>query len=169
MDLYTVDRLGTLASGMECGLVEHHDISPQAIADLIKEFCPGGVSRHGDLYLASKPTSDTVTDANTEMLFELIRQAKYPDRPSRYQSIFAVDNLDSARRFAATYGNHQCNIYGLNSAGAFRADMGLLDARVSAAVKVWFANRYWQGLPHPEVQPFWEYIVPCPVVIGAPV
>ena len=167
MDLYTVDRLGALASGMECGLVEHQDIIPKAIADLIKEFCPGGISRHGDRYLASMPSGDSVTDANTEMLFELVRQAKYPDRPSRYQSIFAVDTIDAARLFAGTYGNCQCNIYQLNSPGAFRADMGLLDARYSEVRKVWHANRYWQGLPHPDAQPFWEYLVPCPVVIGA--
>lgn len=166
MELYTVDRAGSLATGMECSLVEHDDIAPPEIARLVREYCPGGVSRHGDLYLVTTPQDTTVTDANTEMLFELVRRCKYPDKPSRYQSLFAVGNLETASTFIARYGAHNHRVFRIDPAVAFRADMRLLDARMSVAVKAHFAELYWQGLPHPDPEPFWEWLVPCPVVIG---
>ncbi len=167
MELFTVDRRSTLRKGLVCELVEHADITPEDIQKLVAELCPGGVSAHGELYLLRTNSTTNVTDANTEVLFELVRQAKYPHLPSRYQSIFAVDSLDAAQSFKEYTGSNEAPVFQLSADDAFRADMRLLDARMSALVKVMFANRYWQGLPHPEQEPFWEWLVPCPAIIGS--
>ncbi|CAI8958345.1 hypothetical protein [Pseudomonas chlororaphis] len=167
MDLYTVDRGSRLSTGATCSLVEHEDIRPAEIAEMIRELCPGGVSQHGDKYLVSALGQEKmVTDADTEILFEWVRRAKYPNKPSRYQSLFAVDSLGAADAFKREFQVIEAPVYRVASEHAFRADMRLLDPRMSAAVKSWFANLYWQGLPHPAAPAFWEWLVPCPVVIG---
>jgi len=166
LELYTVDRQSRLIEGITCSLVEHDDISPTEVAELIRELCPGGVSQHGDSYLVTAPQLTTVTDANTEILFEWVRRAKYPEKPSRYQCIFAVESLSAAEIFKQQYQGIDSPVYKVRSENAFRADMRLLDSRMSAVVKSLFANLYWQGLHHPVDPPFWEWLVPCPVVIG---
>lgn len=166
MDLFTVDRRRSLSNGFVCKLIEHGDISPREISDLCMELCPGGVSFHGELYLVRNERSTSVTDANTEIIFELVRRAKYPNRPSRYQSLYALDDLETARQFMDITGANGSPVYKVESEDSFRADMHLLDSRMSAIVKTYFANLYWQGLPHPALLPFWERLVPCPVTIG---
>jgi len=167
LELYTVDRMSSLTTGTHCSLVEHEGISPPEIADLINELCPGGVSHHGNLYLAKQhKQADVIRSADIEILFEWVRRSKYPSKPSRFQCIFAIGDLDAAAAFKREYQGEEAPVYKVVSEHGFRADMRLLDPSVSPAVKSWFANLYWQGLPHPVVPPFWEWLVPCPVVIG---
>ncbi|WP_431196925.1 hypothetical protein [Pseudomonas entomophila] len=100
-------------------------------------------------------------------MFEWVRRARFPNRPSRYQSIYAVDNLDSAVRFMSDYGSAGHAIYELSSPDAFRGDMRLITApKQTPIVSSYFAELYWQGLPWHEGEPIWEWIVPCPVTIG---
>ena len=44
--------------------------------------------------------------------------------------------------------------------------MRLLKHGVSALAKYHLASLYWSGQPLPEGTPIWEWLVPCPVVIG---
>lgn len=167
MELFTIDRISGLSPGMTCSLIEYKDIKPVEVSELISELCPGGVSRHGKIYLVENTQTSTFSDANTEMLFEWVRRAKFPDRPSRYQCIFAVDSLSAANIFMREVGVVEAPVYRvIPNLEPFRADMRLLDARMSAAVKMYFANLYWQGLPHPADHSFWEWLVPCPASIG---
>ena len=166
MYLFTVDRRKSLSEGFVCELTEHNDISPIEISDLCRELCPGGVSFHGELYLVRNERSTNVTDADTEIIFEWVRRAKYPYRSSRYQSLYALDDLEAARHFMKSTGAWGSPVFEVATDEPFRADMRLLDSRMSAIVKSYFANLYWQGLPHPADPPFWEWLVPCPVTIG---
>lgn len=167
MELYTVDRLSKLASGLTCSLIEHENINPRELVHLINEMCPGGVSQHGLTYLVAGPgNADIATNGDIEILFEWVRRANHPSKPSRFQCIFAVDNLDAAENFRREFHGADAPVYRVVSEQAFRADMRLLDGRTSPAVRSWFANLYWQGLPHPVSPPYWEWLVPCPVVIG---
>lgn len=167
LDLYTVDRFSRLGTGLTCSLVEHDDIIPAEVAEIVRELCPGGVSQHGDTYLVSPPNQAKMAiDADIEILFEWVRRAKYPGKPSRFQSIFAVESLEAADTFKREFNGVEAPVYKIVSEHAFRADMRLLDPRMSPAVKSLFANLYWRGLPHPVDPPFWEWLVPCPVVIG---
>lgn len=167
MELFTIDRTSGLRPGMTCSLTEYRDIKPVEVAEIIREMCPGGVSRHGKMYLVEGTQTSTLSDATTEMLFEWVRRAKFPDRPSRYQCIFAVDSLSSANTFMQEMGVTGAPIFRVvPNTEPFRADMRLLDAKMSAAVNVYFASLYWQGLPHPAGSSFWEWLVPCPAIIG---
>ena len=166
MDLFTVDRSGLLSEGHVCVLIEYDDIAPPEINALVRELYPRGVSFHGEAYLLRNGIATNITDANTEMIFEWVRRADFPDRPSRYQSLYAVDNLDAAHTFMNMFGTGDSPVFRLASESAFRADMRLLNANSSALVKSYFASLYWQGLPFPQDEPQWEWLVPCPVVIG---
>jgi hypothetical protein len=161
-----VDRGRRLSTGFVCTLTEHTDIEPVEISDLSKEMCPGGVSFHGEAHLLQNYNTANVTDANTEIIFEWVRRAKYSNRPSRYQCLYAATDIPSAHEFMRITGSPPSPIFEVDGRNAFRADMRLLDARMTALVKSHFANLYWQGLPHPVDPPFWEWLVPCPVVVG---
>lgn len=166
MRLYTVDRGRRLREGYVCELTEHSDISPPEISDLANELCPGGVSFHGELYLLRSDQSTVVTDANTEIIFEWVRRAKYPHRPSRFQSLFAVADLESAMDFMRQTNAGVSPIFEIDPDYAFSADMRLLNPHQTSIVKSHFADLYWRGKPFPEGAPFWEWLVPCPVVVG---
>ena len=165
MELFTVDRGNTLSPGMKCDLVVYDDINPEALREIVREMFPQGVSRHGELYFLRDSATTNVIDANTEMVFELVRRNRYQNRPSRFESLYACDSKEQARCFMRKVGAESAQVLRLESDHAFRADMNLLDSRMSALVKIYFANLYWQGRPHPETPPFWEWLVPCPVII----
>jgi len=164
--LFTVDRRNRLHEGFECALTVYDDVEPSYINELAHELCPGGVSLHGEAYLLRAEESALITDASTEIIFEWVRRAKYPHRPSRYQSLFAVADVESAKDFMRITNSPGSPIFEITADNAYRADMRLLDARMSAIVKSHFANLYWQGAPHPVEMPFWEWLVPCPMTIG---
>ncbi len=166
MELFTVDRAGTLDEGLVCELVEYQDIQPPEIEARSRAICPGGVALHGELYLLKNQRCTSVIDADLEMLFDLVRRANHKDRPSRYQCLYAVNTLGAAVEMAAFLGIQSPRIFQLQSETAFRADMRLLHSGFSALVKYHFAELYWDGLPMPEGRPMWEWLVPCPVVIG---
>jgi hypothetical protein len=161
--LYTVDRQGTLSEGMVCTLVRYK-VSPNVLADHVNAMFPDGVSAHGERYLLRNSAEARSTNPMLELLFEYVRRSQYPHRPSRLQSLFGVDSLDSAGVFQERYCDSVPAIYQVEAAVSFRADMNLLAADNSNLVMSYRANRYWAGEPGPEA-PFWERILKCPVQI----
>lgn len=166
MRLYTVDRLGTLQSGMSCELVKHDDIEPLELSELVDGLYPDGVAQHGEFHLLRNEKSAIHMDGKTEALFEWVRQARFPARRSRYQCMYGTETIEGAQAFMRRTGFDGCAVYAIETESAFRADMNLLDARMTALVLTYFANLYWSGSPHPQAEPFWEWLIPCPVVIG---
>lgn len=98
-----------------------------------------------------------------ELLYEQVRRAAYPDRPSRIQSIFALETLSEACQFQSQYGGDA--IYKVSADVIFRGDMNLLHGGNSNLVTSWFAHQYWKGESGPET-PFWEWLLKCPVDVG---
>ena len=168
MNLFTVDRAGSFKEGHVCELSQISNIAPEYLRCFASDLCPNGLSQHGNYYLVSSNLDEASSlNSHTEMLFEWVRRARYPDRPSRFQSMFAVGDIDSAIRFMSIYGSRNQAVYELSSLGAFRADMRLITyPRQTAILSSYFAELYWQGLPWHEGEPTWEWIVPCPVTIG---
>lgn len=163
MEFYTVDRVGTLYEGSECGLVKYSDINPPCLGIHVDELFPDGISTHGERYFLRNDARTQVVDPMLELLFDQVRRAAYLDRPSRFQSMFAVGSLAAAHQFQAQYGGGA--IYRVSADVIFRGDMNLLNAGNSTLVTSWFAHQYWRGEAGSK-DPFWEWLLKCPVKVG---
>lgn len=165
MELYTVDRLGTLAEGSICELQHYNDVSPEMLAEHSNSLFPDGLSHHGEMYFLRAESQVQAINPMLELLFEQVRRASYLDKPSRMQSMFALDCLSSVRDFKTRFKASGAPVYKVKAETFFRADMGLLHGGNSTLVTSWFASQYWKGKAGSEA-PFWEWVLKCPVEIG---
>jgi len=161
---FTVDRSGALASGMEIAIRRHTDINPPFLQKHVDAMFPDGVSKHGDLYFLNNESRANVTGPAIELLFEYVRRAHFPDKPSRFASFFAVDSLPAAIEFNAKYGGGAAAIWEVEANAHFRGDMTLLTSGQSNLFYSYFAHLYWSGEAGPE-KPFWEILLACPVKV----
>ena len=116
------------------------------IADAVLRRYPDGVTSHGMQYLAQWP-NENPSGAATEAVFEAIRLAECPLKPSRMTSCFASETVEDARTFIAEHcGNAHADIWRAEAEITHRGNMGLLKAYglpVVAALER--ASTYWRG------------------------
>lgn len=147
---------------------------------ILQKCFPQGVSTHGQRYLINRsthagfgrhpshntvpPSHLTYTQDVVELVFELVRRIEFPKCLSRFESVFACDNVPDLRAFTARTGTSG-NVYELAFGRYERHDMAFLsmgDANIGAWTN---ARRYWNGDPSPTPQ--WEYLVELPVTLKA--
>jgi hypothetical protein len=175
MRYFSVDRQGSYAAGLIIALQQNQESQGNEIVEHIHRMYPAGFSRHGARYLRDVWPEMTLYDGNwnsgiLELLLEGVRQAHYPNRPCRYQSMFAWDSLDSALSFREASGTETDGIYELQPKdGVHRGDMGIYSLRDSFACIDHRLHLYWQGKTLssvPSHTPRWEYVLPLPVTVG---
>jgi hypothetical protein len=129
---------------------------PGAHAAISARF-PGGVSSHGAQYLASWPGDQPAWA--TEAVFEAVRLAEHPDKPSRLTSWFAGESLEDARAFVASYRSAvYVDIWRADAEIVHRANMGLLGAvGVPVIAALERASAYWRGERGPAAA-MWEVL-----------
>jgi hypothetical protein len=99
------------------------------------------------------PSSDLVASAYTEVLYEEIRAAEFPERPSRLDCVFLLDAEEGAERWrqAARNGKGAILICDIEAGDPFRADMNALllpdvhSPDVGRERMVEAARAYWSG------------------------
>jgi hypothetical protein len=158
---YSLDRLGTLNENIEIGLTCYSDISPAELQQHVDLLFPDGLSRHGERYFLKNYMSPRLSAPSIEMLFEYVRRACYPERPSRFQSMFAFESLNEAVAFKSRYGNGQGTIWQIESIEYFKADMGLLVFGNTILVHSYLAHKYWKG--EAGQNPIWEVLLIPPI------
>ncbi len=129
-----------------------------------------GISYHGKQYLLDQclPVYDNAQKAYfphmpmIELIFELTRQIKFNDKPSRFESIFGCETLEEAKQFRQNRRNNNFKIYKVSAESYFKADMHLLSA-TSIAGNMVLAEKYWNG--ESSKNPFWEILMKPPVKI----
>ena len=165
MKLYTVDRKGTLNPGDICDLVVYDDINPKSLANHVSSMFPGGVSAHGERYFLQNSAHSTIISPMLELVFEYVRRSKFPHLPSRFQCMFAMDSVAAANQFKHQYDCNDAPVYRVESqTTTIKVDMTLLTAQ-TVLVTSHFGHLYWSGEKHPEIEPFWEYLLRCPVTV----
>lgn len=164
---FTVDRSGALAPGLEITTRRHTNIEPPFLQDHVDFMFPEGVSKHGDSYFLSSGSRASVASPAIELLFEYVRRAHFPNKPSRFTSIFAVDSLSAATAFNRKYGGGTAAVWEVESAAYFRGNMGFLTTDQTNLACSYFAHLYWAGEAGPveSVELFWEFLLPCPVKV----
>ena len=90
------------APGTVLGLVPISPCTYPGALDAARERFPGGVSSHGSQYLVRWPGNHQPGWA-AEAVFEAIRLAEHPDKPSRMISCFACETVEDARAFIASF------------------------------------------------------------------
>lgn len=165
---YHIDRLNSLRVGQEINLMKFKDIScnnPSINAALQSQFdmfMKEGVSRHGDHYFATNPFFyDTSYDI--ELIFEYERKLNFPELPSRFQSLFAVDRENIFPMLYRLGALHKSvRIYEVECNNYFKADMNLL-YKGSNLINTFYAKRYWSG--ENLSAPLYEYLLKLPVKV----
>lgn len=92
MDFYHIDRYGELKAGDIIRLNTDLPKTPYFL-----QF-PDGLSSHGLLYSSDfmhHLEFDDLSTFNLEFVYELIRSKNFPDKLSRFQSLFAFESLDA--------------------------------------------------------------------------
>jgi len=165
---FHVDRLMKLHEGEIITLTKYDDIKPEELQMHVNFLFPDGISCHGKKYIWSENkylNNCTMVNSSEliEYLFEYVRKSYYPQRPSRFKSIFAFDNFEEAKNFRNGYNNSIGNIWEVEANNFFKADMNLLRLGNSLLEADYNANLYWKG--ETIENPVWEYLLVPPVKV----
>ena len=165
---FHVDRTMKLYEGEEIVLEKNNNVKSDELLGHINFLYPDGISLHGKNYILREIKSlNNCTMVNSsqliEYLFEYVRKGYYSQRPSRFQSVFAFDNIEKAKFFQDKYCNSQGNIWEIESEESFKVDMNLLTLGNSLLEADYCAHLYWKG--ETTGNPFWEYLLVPPVKV----
>lgn len=184
--LYHLDRTGSLLEGARLELVSSASddlLCAEGAGAAVARMFPRVISRHGLRYLSTvrSRVSDIPlfnlgslegdpSSAIIEQTFELVRRADFPGMPSRFQSVFCVEDpseLDAWPEITASGGAlfeiapaDPARIAKLDASllkGGFAEviEPGAVEACFSFPLCAAFAYRYWSGemseSPKPEV------------------
>ena len=162
---YTVDRTGYLKESMILDLQIYKDIEPDYLQTHVDKLFPDGVSSHGNIYFLNGKQDTLHVSPNLELVFEYVRRSNFKDLPSRFQSVFAWDNIEDARWFLKNYPGEKSFLYEVKSDVIHKANMKLLNANSSILVTSYFAEMYWKGEEGSVGEIRWEYLLKCPVQV----
>ncbi|NVM64971.1 hypothetical protein FHW88_003260 [Mucilaginibacter sp. SG538B] len=181
MKFFTVDRAKTLNEGLTISLTNQdpYNIKLWSVDNLLEEgslrkhiqrLYPEGLSHHGWYYLNQRHTHGThpnfthhmpiITEANIEH----VRQAYFGSLTSRFQSIFACDSIEDAKKLRTQFRSEDSPIFELKTDNFQKCDMNWLFFGTQNITSSYLAHQYWEGKESPN--PFWEYCIKLPVIIG---
>ncbi|SAB24574.1 Uncharacterised protein [Enterobacter roggenkampii] len=180
---YTLDSANSLRSLHEIPL-RHYTPKQPELADFLNQMYPEGLSKHGHNYLYNPALFDEDHQRDSALLIglilELVRRSDFPDKPSRYQSLFACQHISEVKQFREQLADEReedeirtAPIYEVFTDEAVHCgDMRLLSDDCPVLELYRRAYLYWSGEPAPvregkeEEKPFWELLIPLPVLIG---
>lgn len=164
---YTLDRRGILRENESLNL----NLTPAANPYQTPTYATG-LSNHGVLYHTEFGIHNpgNVPSGVIEYGLELVRQLHFPEKPSRLQSMFACEEIDHAKHFRGiSQSKVNTPIFEVTTDNFHRGDMNIFNAGCNMAEFHHRLMTYWQGETFPlspEYEPFWEVVIPLPVVIG---
>jgi hypothetical protein len=168
-----LDARGTIREGDVLGPVVYAPMGlPDSYADLLElfpeGFTPGGWRRlTTPLAALDVPTWGAL---NLELVLELVRRARFPDKPSRLAAVFAHDSLAMGVWAAGKWREaHQegPDIFWLVESERFhRGDQNIVQPLLTRTATlmdlVAEATHYWQGKAGAGLAPWWEMVLPGP-------
>lgn len=168
MIAYHVDRQEQLTLGQVidfgfCGGV-HDNLNAY-----LRMIYPDGLSYHGTSYFSDQFKShERIVAGAIEMVFEYERRLHYPDRLSRFQSIFAARTLDGARQWANYFGITNPKIWKIEYSHDFCEEydasfLALLNTEPPYLRAASLAHSYWRF--QESESPLKELLVKCPAQV----
>ena len=165
MKLFTIDRTGQLRANNIIRLFNDytynkHTTETEQWLQFVKRQFPAGISEHGNRYLFDDSGS---SEQLQETIFEYVRQQRYSDQLSRFQSFFAIEATDLDRlAFVLKCTSGQYQVFEVAGSRVEKHDMLLLKGN-SFVNCSYYAEQYWSG-GHTE-NPLYEYLMQPPVSI----
>jgi hypothetical protein len=162
---FHLDRNARLAEGAVIRRVSYTDVEPASLQVHVDEMFPNGVTAHGERHFVASQALP-IQERGIELLFEYVRRAHFPERPSRFESVFAFDTLSNAQRFRDEFGTPDAVIWEIQAERMFRADMNYLRFVDHSTLRdSYYAHRYWSGessTPDFGQPPSWEILLETP-------
>ncbi|WP_186307777.1 DUF2441 domain-containing protein [Paraburkholderia sp. BCC1884] len=159
---FHVDRRGRFVAGQAVALSKVDLAAAPDLAQHRNLLFPDGVSAHGTQYLNLDVKAGNGEPA-AELIWEYVRRAHFPDRPSRFTATCAWRELEEARAWRARTGATNAKIWRLDAAEGFVANMSLLNVSTSTLRASQFAHAYWAGEQGPALNgmlpPCWEVLL----------
>ncbi len=150
---YTVDRNNSLYKNQIIDIYTHHYQVPYQVPYLFHK----NMSYHGFNFLNINLYINNYDTYSIEIIAEYLRRQKYPNLPSRFQSLYAVDNLSNANDFNIDFFNGKGKIWEVCTNNLFfKGDMNLLNLKYDL-------SDYWAGKK--SNNPFWEYLLTSPITV----
>lgn len=169
MIVYHIDRLKSLKEGQTIEFL-HPPIEPEVLRNLAIDRYPEGLSHHGDFYFGRMISKDFVSDSILENILEYERLLYFPERPSRFQSIFATNSIDQMNYWIQSNSFREWD-FNICELEINHSNYALLDSSwygfdvkaPSFLTTSYKAKNYWKG----EItdNPKYELVVKLPVVV----
>jgi hypothetical protein len=167
MFVYHIDRANSMSINQVLSLENGFDLND------IFNIYNNSLSIHGIHYLSQNPYND-IPSFLWEFAAEYVRILKYPQYPSRFQCLFAVENLEQLDAWKTFFEKSNFQIVKLECSKIYKFDANWITKpgsfknylknnkfdNVSFASYCYFADKYWSGQPSPS--PLWELLVPLP-------
>lgn len=165
MELFMVDRRGIYSTGDIIMPKQFADISPVEMSSLADKLFPCGLAPQGERYFIDNRAMIYERSEFLDWGLEFYRRGVFPEKPSRYTSLFAWDTPEKAKHFRLTDGKPSDKIFTIQTDSYHRGDMSLLRNDQTVLGFTYRMELYWSGKTfNPE--PVWEYICSLPVTIG---
>lgn len=136
--------------------------------DLLEEKFPESVTQHGDRYCMSNVPEGSGSTFGFEFYLEMVRQADFSDKHSRFQSVFAWENLEDARWFAREYSDDnldRATILEIEGEKVHKGDFNLATVpSFNYMMTLSFCHLYWEGEEGTQ-NPHWEILLEPPVEV----
>lgn len=171
---YTLDRCLSLKTGMQLTLA-----APQCPVIPLQSHAtmmlPDGISRHAENYFLNLSVnlvnSDERYSAIIEMMLEDRRRSCFPEKPSRFQSIFACESVKDVTWFRGySRAPIATPIFEIHSTtNCHRGDMNLLNMNCPPLELSRRLDLYWRGetdVLWDNYTPFWEVLISLPATVG---
>ncbi|WP_148203482.1 DUF2441 domain-containing protein [Sodalis glossinidius] len=109
--------------------------------------------------------------ATIEMLLEERRRNSFPEKPSRFQSLFVCKSVRDAAWFRGfSKSPIDTPIFEIHAlTGWHRGDMRLLNMNCTPVELSYRLDLYWKGMTDQTSEgtpPFWEILIPLPAKVG---
>ena len=167
MIVYHIDRSCLLKKVLILSTVNDYNL------DNIFDIYNASLSAHGIQYL-TKNFNNNINSFLWEISVEYVRLLKYPNYPSRFKCLFAVENLEQLENWKNFLGpsahkiakiecsnSHKFDSMWITNPGSFsNYNKTSKFDNVSFASYCYFADKYWSG--QPSSKPLWELLVELP-------
>lgn len=165
---YTIDRRNTYQEGMEIELKHYPNISPAYLRDHCAELFPEGLAFHGFNFLVNPQANLMDGDCVIEIVLENIRKGYFPDKPSRFQSMFTFGTVEEAVTFRNLFGQSNNRIYSVEYDGeTHKGNLELLISNYTSLMSSCIFHDYWSNRNTIKTGEFlYEYLLPLPQTIG---
>lgn len=167
MIVYHIDRTLLLSINQTISTIDNYDL------EKIFNIYGNSLSAHGIQYL-TKSLNNNIQSFLWEIALEYVRLIKYPQYPSRFKCLFAVESLEQLEKWKEHMNGQAYKIVKLECSKTYKFDSNWITnpatlsnyyktnkfEDISFSYYCYFADKYWSMEVSPN--PLWELLIEFP-------